>query len=131
VRFPGTGDGVARLVEVSMVKVDMRAASSRRQSAPPVHLDYGSATTGTLLRLGASSRQVRGRTPRDWEQEFVMIDRQLIGDVVLAALVAIPAAALARPDGAPRVRTIQPGTVVQNSAVALAPTSERQIGIYR
>jgi len=23
VRFPGTGDGVARLVEVSMVKVDM------------------------------------------------------------------------------------------------------------
>jgi hypothetical protein len=28
VRLPGTGDGVARLVEVSMVKVDMGAASS-------------------------------------------------------------------------------------------------------
>jgi hypothetical protein len=25
VRLPGTGEGVARLVEVSMVKVDMRA----------------------------------------------------------------------------------------------------------
>ena len=28
VRLPGTGDGVARLVEVSMVKVDMRPAHS-------------------------------------------------------------------------------------------------------
>jgi hypothetical protein len=28
-RLPGTGDGVARLVEVSMVKVDMARASSR------------------------------------------------------------------------------------------------------
>jgi hypothetical protein len=26
IRFPGTGTGVARLVEVSMVKVDMAAA---------------------------------------------------------------------------------------------------------
>ena len=60
-----------------------------------------------------------------------MIDRQLIGDVVLAALVAIPAAALARPNGAPDVRTAQATTPVQNSAVALAPAAERQIGIYR
>jgi len=60
-----------------------------------------------------------------------MIDRQLIGDVVLAALVAIPAAALARPDGGPNVRAAQVSTRVQNSAVALAPTAERQIGIYR
>jgi hypothetical protein len=60
-----------------------------------------------------------------------MIDRQLVGDVVLAALVAIPAAALARPDGATHVRTAQATTPVQNSAAALAPTAERQIGIYR
>ena len=60
-----------------------------------------------------------------------MIDRQLIGDVVLAALVAIPAAALARPDGAAHVRTVHATTPVQNSAAALAPTAERQIGIYR
>jgi len=130
VRFPGTGDGVARLVEVSMVKVDMRAASSRRQSAPPVHLGYGSATMGTLRRAGASSRQVRGRTPRDLEQEFVMIDRQLIGDVVLAALVAIPAAALARPD-LPQIRTAASSIPVEKSAVALAPAEERQVGIFR
>jgi hypothetical protein len=29
IRLPGTGDGVARLVEVSMVKVDIGAAFSR------------------------------------------------------------------------------------------------------
>jgi hypothetical protein len=35
-RLPGTGDGVARLVELSMVKVDMDAASSRRSKHRPV-----------------------------------------------------------------------------------------------
>ena len=60
-----------------------------------------------------------------------MIDRQLIGDVVLAALVAIPAAALARPDGAPHIRTAAAPAAIHNSAVALAPAAERQVGIFR
>jgi len=34
--LPGTGDGVALLVLVSMVKVDMAAASSGEPCAPPV-----------------------------------------------------------------------------------------------
>ena len=60
-----------------------------------------------------------------------MIDRQLIGDVVLAALIAIPAAALARTDGVPHIRTAATYSAPSNSAVALAPTSERQVGIFR
>jgi len=59
-----------------------------------------------------------------------MIDRQLIGDVVIAALVAIPAAALARPDPVPHVRTAV-STPAHNAAVALAPAGDRQIGLYR
>jgi hypothetical protein len=35
-RFPGTGEGVARLVLVSMVKVDMGALSSRPPLEQPV-----------------------------------------------------------------------------------------------
>jgi hypothetical protein len=35
-RFPGTGEGVARLVEVSMVKVDMALLSNGRALPPPV-----------------------------------------------------------------------------------------------
>ena len=60
-----------------------------------------------------------------------MIDRQLLGDVVVAALIAIPAAALARPDGTAHLRTAHATTPIQNSAVALASTAERQVGIYR
>ena len=60
-----------------------------------------------------------------------MIDRQLIGDVVLAALVAIPAAAFARPDGVVHSRIVQASTPAQNSTATLAPTAERQVGIYR
>src|SRR5437660_12046361 len=36
IRFPGIGDGVARLVEVSMVKVDMALLSNGRPLPPPV-----------------------------------------------------------------------------------------------
>jgi hypothetical protein len=61
----------------------------------------------------------------------MMIDRQLIGDVVLAALIAIPAAALARTDGVPYIRTAMTTSAPGNSAAALAPAAERQIGIYR
>src|SRR6476469_3529906 len=35
IRLPGTGEGVARLVPLSMVKVDMAAASSGRREAKP------------------------------------------------------------------------------------------------
>jgi len=60
-----------------------------------------------------------------------MIDRQLIGDVVVAALIAIPAAALARPDAAPHVRIAGASVPVQNTAAALAPAADRQVGLYR
>jgi hypothetical protein len=60
-----------------------------------------------------------------------MIDRQLIGDVVFAALLAIPAAALARPDGVPQIRTAATSVPVENSAAALAPAADRQVGIFR
>ncbi|NUQ17376.1 MAG: hypothetical protein HOP95_02805 [Sphingomonas sp.] len=60
-----------------------------------------------------------------------MIDRQLIGDVVLAALLAIPTAALARADGVPKVPTVATSTTTGNSAAALAPAAERQVGIFR
>jgi hypothetical protein len=36
--LPGTGDGVARLVDVSMVKVDMAQLSNDRAITPPVQL---------------------------------------------------------------------------------------------
>jgi hypothetical protein len=39
-RLPGTGEGVARLVLVSIVKVDMGAASSRLPSQQPVPSPY-------------------------------------------------------------------------------------------
>jgi len=35
-RLPGTGDGVARLVPVSMVKVDIAAASSGPHRKQPI-----------------------------------------------------------------------------------------------
>jgi hypothetical protein len=35
-RLPGTGDGVARLVDVSMVKVDMGGTSSLAAAQQPV-----------------------------------------------------------------------------------------------
>ena len=60
-----------------------------------------------------------------------MIDRQLIGDVLLAALVAIPAAAIARPDAVPNVRTAATPAATHYSAAALAPAAERQTGIFR
>jgi hypothetical protein len=39
IRLPGTGTGVARLVEVSIVKVDMAAASSGAPPQQPVRRD--------------------------------------------------------------------------------------------
>lgn len=56
-----------------------------------------------------------------------MIDRQLLGDVALAVLIAVPSAALARSERVPQ----HPATVQQNSTVVLASAADRQIGIYR
>ena len=58
-----------------------------------------------------------------------MIDRQLLGDVVLAALVAIPTAALARADNAPPRQAVSAPAHV--STVALASAGERQVGLFR
>lgn len=60
-----------------------------------------------------------------------MIDRQLIGDVVLAALIAIPAAAIARPDTVVPKRTTAISTPAGNSTLALASAADRQVGLVR
>lgn len=58
-----------------------------------------------------------------------MIDRQLLGDVALAALIALPTAALARPDPIPRTAAVS--TAQHNAAAALASAADRQVGLYR
>jgi hypothetical protein len=62
--------------------------------------------------------------------EFVMFDRQLLGDVALAAAIAIPSVALARPQSVPHRETAAP-VPSQASTVALASAADRQIGLYR
>ena len=60
-----------------------------------------------------------------------MIDRHLLGDVVLAALLAIPTAALARPEVVPHLRSAVGPVKAANAAAALAPAADRQIGFTR
>lgn len=60
-----------------------------------------------------------------------MFDRQLLGDVVLAALIALPSAALARPDPTVAPRAAAISAPQHNSAAALASAADRQIGLYR
>jgi hypothetical protein len=60
-----------------------------------------------------------------------MFDRQLLGDVVLAALIALPVAALARPDAGVAHRTVAASTPQHKSVVVLASAADRQIGLYR
>jgi hypothetical protein len=60
-----------------------------------------------------------------------MIDRQLLGDVVLAALIALPGAALARPDVSSPPRTAAVPLPQHNSGLALASAADRQVGFYR
>jgi hypothetical protein len=43
-RFPGTGEGVARLVLVSIVKVDMARPSNGLTLTPPVEARYAPET---------------------------------------------------------------------------------------
>jgi hypothetical protein len=56
VRLPGTGDGVARLVEVSMVKVDMRAPYRRESAAASPAATTGRRQRLHLTRLRSSKR---------------------------------------------------------------------------
>jgi hypothetical protein len=60
----------------------------------------------------------------------MMVDRQFIGDVVLALLVAIPTAALAQPEAALH-RHASSAASAQKSPPALASAADRQIGLYR
>ncbi|HYX47633.1 MAG TPA: hypothetical protein VE820_12530 [Sphingomicrobium sp.] len=57
-----------------------------------------------------------------------MVDRQFVGDVMLALLVAIPTAALAQPEAVPHRHSPD---AVKKSTQALAPAGDRQIGLYR
>ena len=60
-----------------------------------------------------------------------MFDRQLIGDVVLAAVIAIPTVALARPQAVPHREPTTIAAPSQQSTIALASAADRQIGLFR
>ena len=60
-----------------------------------------------------------------------MIDRHLIGDIALAVLIAIPAAALARPAPVAPVKHEASSAPAERPLPALASASERQIGLFR
>ena len=59
-----------------------------------------------------------------------MIDRQFVGDVALALIVAIPTAALAQPE-AVQHRHANSSVPAGKPAPALASAADRQIGLYR
>jgi hypothetical protein len=60
-----------------------------------------------------------------------MVDRQFIGDVLLAILVAVPTAALAQPQTVSRHDAAKLSAPAAKSAVALASTADRQVGVFR
>lgn len=60
-----------------------------------------------------------------------MIDRQLLGDVALATLLAVSTTALARPQSAAHNQTNSHAPAAAKSVVALASAGDRQIGLYR
>jgi hypothetical protein len=81
-----------------------------------------------LLGVVAASAQA---CLRGLKSEFDMVlDRQLVGDVVLAMLIAIPSATLARPVCVPRHSNALP-THPQNATLALASAADRQVGMFR
>jgi hypothetical protein len=63
--------------------------------------------------------------------EFDMIDRQLFGDVVVALLIAIPAAALARPEAPLQNRAAALSAHAEKATAALASAADRQVGLFR
>jgi hypothetical protein len=60
-----------------------------------------------------------------------MLDRQQIGDVILAVLIAIPATALAQPDSTPHRHNAPNSVPAQKSAIVLASAADRQVGLFR
>ena len=68
-RLPGTGVGVARLVEVSMVNVDMARASNGPPRPPPVG-PFRLRNRRNFRGSSASNGQVRGKDRVDLELEL-------------------------------------------------------------
>ena len=60
-----------------------------------------------------------------------MIDRQQVGDVIFAILIAVPAAALAQPDSTTHRRAALHSAEAQKSVVVLASAADRQVGLFR
>src|SRR5689334_11965023 len=83
-RLPGTGEGVARLVEVSIVKVDMAAASSRAAVASLARLF---ADREPLLPTGAFGE----RNGIEHRGALVAKDRERAADRAGGLVVAIAA----------------------------------------
>ena len=59
-----------------------------------------------------------------------MIDRQQVGDVIFAILIAVPAAALAQPDSTTHRQALH-SAEAQKSVVVLASAADRQVGLFR
>ncbi len=60
-----------------------------------------------------------------------MRDRQQIGDVILAILIAVPATALSQPDSRPQRHKASDSVPAQKSAAVLASAADRQVGLFR
>lgn len=98
VRLPGTGEGVARLVLVSIVTFDMARLSTRPARIPPARNRSSSETPGTPVAAQASGRQVRRELRAVVKRlELIMFDRRLVTDIGLALLIAFPAVLPAAP----------------------------------
>jgi hypothetical protein len=60
----------------------------------------------------------------------MMLDRQFLGDVALALLIALPSSMLVRPVSVPRDAPAL-STDRETSRIALATTGDRQVGLFR
>lgn len=60
-----------------------------------------------------------------------MVDRQLLGDIALAVLIAVPSAALARSERVAQPPASALATPQQNMTVVLASAGDREVGLYR
>lgn len=83
-----------------------------------------------LLRLFVRRKTKCAACPRGLEWSRMMVDRQFVGDVALALLVAIPTATLAQPEPVQR-RHASLSAPAGKLAPALASAADRQIGLYR
>jgi hypothetical protein len=98
-RLPGTGDGVARLVEVSIVKVDMNGLLAGPLYDNQSHGWAGSSTIGNFnALLFFSETSALARCPRGHDWSFSMVDRHWLGDLGIAILLSLPLAAVTLPN---------------------------------